>query len=125
MSYTISASRDLEFDLMIVVEHSGKVSRIYPEDLAEPCSLHTVVQTFLFGRYTDPVRVLAFNKAQQRSRDISKDIAEVVLQCALTEGKQLSETTRAFIEHHLTKSIGAKVNLTRLASGPFLPIRAL
>jgi hypothetical protein len=123
MSFAIPTVRSTEFDLTIVVEHSGKISRLYQGSLLEPSSLQTIVQNLLFGRYIDPIRVLAFNKARRRSRDISKDVAEVVLRRALREGKQVPDATRGFIEYHLTKAIGAEVNLMRLTSGPFLPIK--
>ncbi len=52
---------------------------------------------------------MAFDKARRYWQDISKAIAEVVIQRALREGKQVPEATRGFIEYHLAKAIGAEV----------------
>ncbi len=121
MSYAIPALRGTEFDLTVVVEHSGKVSRVYHENEFQPSTFQSVVQSFLLGRYTEPIRVMAFNKARRYWRDISKDIAEVVLRSALRKGQQVPEATRGFIEYHLAKAIGAEVSIMRLAGGAFVP----
>jgi hypothetical protein len=54
----------------------------------------------LTGQYSRPVRVVAFNTAEQWSRDVSEDIARAVAERAKSESRDMSEGTRQFLEEY-------------------------
>ena len=49
------------------------------------------------GKYSNPVRVVAFKLAEGWSRDVTEDVAEAVLKRGETEG-HLSEPAKKFVE---------------------------
>jgi hypothetical protein len=40
--------------------------------------LETVIGDLMFGQYSDPVRVVAFNTAEQWSADVSQEVAHEI-----------------------------------------------
>jgi hypothetical protein len=63
-------------DVCLVVDDFGRRGRAYCETDVETTDLETVIHDLLDGQYSNPVRVVSFNTAEGRSRDISADIAD-------------------------------------------------
>lgn len=59
----------------LVLDDLGRLGRVWREADAEATDLETVVMDLLQGQYKAPVRVIAFNAAEQWSQDVSEDIA--------------------------------------------------
>jgi hypothetical protein len=85
----------------IVRDDFGEVGRAYRETDEAEADERTIIDNFLSGQYSRPVRVVAFNTDEGSSRDVSEDIAHVVVERANSEGRHLSEGTRQFLEDHL------------------------
>jgi hypothetical protein len=81
---------------------SENFARAFVEtDIAE-ADRETVIRNFLIGRYSNALRVVAFNTAEGWSRDVSEDIADEVLERAFDADDNLSEDTKRFIDRHVT-----------------------
>jgi hypothetical protein len=85
----------------IVLDDFGKLGRAYRETDEAEADEATIIENMLRGEYSQPVRVVAFNSAEQLSRDVSEDIARAVADRVRNEGWQLNEGTRRFVEDHL------------------------
>jgi hypothetical protein len=59
----------------LVVDDLGRRGRVYRETYVEATDLETVISDLLSGEYSNPVRVVAFNTAEQWSQDVSEDVA--------------------------------------------------
>lgn len=84
----------------MVMEDLGRLGRIWPEADAEGTDLETVITDLLGGQYGSPVCVIAFNAAEQWSRDVSEDIAGELLRRCDLEGRDLPEGVQDFVERH-------------------------
>ena len=51
---------------------------VYRESEVERTDLETVINDFLTGQFSDPVRVVAFNTLEHWANDVSKDIAQMI-----------------------------------------------
>jgi hypothetical protein len=68
----------------IVVDDFGELGRAYRETDEAEADERTIIDDILTGQYSRPVRVVAFNTAEQWSRDVSEDIARAVAERART-----------------------------------------
>ena len=59
----------------LVAADFGRAGRAWVESDHETSDLKTVIQNLLTGRYTNPIRVIAFNTAERWSGDVSEDVA--------------------------------------------------
>jgi hypothetical protein len=67
-------------NVYLVVDDFGRNGRAYREADVETTDLETVFVDLLEGQYKSPVRVVAFNTAEQWSQDVSADIAHELRQ---------------------------------------------
>lgn len=76
----------------------GKLGSAYVE--TEPVTTEaTVVDNIMTGHYDLPLEVVAFSVQEGWARDVSEDIAGLVVGRARSEGRTLSEGARRFVEH--------------------------
>jgi hypothetical protein len=75
----------------VLDEFEGK--RIFRETGEEEADRKTVIQQIIGGQYAKPLRVIAFNTAEDWARDVTRDIAREIVE--MTE--PLSESARAFV----------------------------
>ena len=61
----------------------------------------TVIQNLLYGRYGEPLRVVALNVSESWSRDVSEPMAYRVREIAEREHYELTQKTLDFIEAHM------------------------
>ena len=59
----------------LVADHF-KTGSVWREADYEDTDLETVIQDLLSGQYNNPIRVVAFNTAEQWSQDVSEDVAQ-------------------------------------------------
>jgi hypothetical protein len=82
----------------------GKLGSAFVE--TEPVTTEAqVVDNLLTAQYDQPLEVVAFSVPEGWARDVSEDIAGLVVERARAEGKSLSEGTRRFVEKHLEEEL--------------------
>ena len=81
----------------IVLNDFGQLGRAYVETDEAKADERTVVNNISDGEYSNPIRVVAFNTAERWSRDVTEDIARVLLEREAREG-DLSEPAKKFTE---------------------------
>ena len=84
----------------IVLNDFGQLGRAYVETDEAAADLQTVVNKVSDGEYSNPVRVVAFNTAEEWSRDVTGDIARALLDREAREA-DLSESARTFVQRVL------------------------
>ena len=57
------------------------------------------------GEYTKPLEVIAFNVNEGWSRNVSEDIAGIVVEKARAEQNTLPKSAREFVEKHLDEEL--------------------
>jgi hypothetical protein len=65
-------------DVYLVVDDFGRNGRAWREADVEATDLETVILDLLEAQYENPVRVVAFNTAENWSQDVSSDVAQEV-----------------------------------------------
>jgi len=85
----------------VVLDDFGQLGRAYHEMDEQTADLDNVVDDILTGRFTKPLRVVAFNTAEGWSCDVSENVAWEVLKRSVAEGRKLTNGTRAFARFHL------------------------
>lgn len=86
----------------IVLDSSGSEHRFfYTEVDALDARKQNVIQNILTDRYSHPIRVIAFNLVQGWARDVTREIADAVLNCARSERRKLSPSAELFVERIL------------------------
>jgi hypothetical protein len=83
-----------------VLNDFGQLDRAYVETDEAAADEQTVVNNISDGEYSNPVRVVAFNTAEEWSRDVTDDIARALLDREAREA-DLSESARRFVERVL------------------------
>ena len=78
-------------------EQSGTASAETDVGVAD---LETVIGDLMSGQHSDPVRVVAFNAAEQWSADVSRDVAHEIRRRADLTGDDLAPSIAEFVETH-------------------------
>jgi hypothetical protein len=65
-----------DHNVYLVMDDLGRLGRVWREADVEAAELEAVILDLLSGQYRNPVRVVAFNTAEQWSQDVSADIAQ-------------------------------------------------
>jgi hypothetical protein len=60
---------------LVLDDFGERLGRAWRETDEERTDRETMVRDLLEGQYADPVRIVAFNTAENWSRDVSEDIA--------------------------------------------------
>jgi hypothetical protein len=97
----------------MVMEDLGRLGRIWPEAHVEATDLETVIAVLLDGQYRDPIGVIAFNTAEQWSRNVSEDIAQELLRRCDLEGRELPEGVQDFAERYVGNPSQLTLRLVR------------
>jgi hypothetical protein len=82
----------------------GRLGTAYVE--TEPVNTESeVVRNMLSGQYDRPLEVIAFSIAEGWARDVSEDIAGLVVAEARMHEQRLPEGARRFVEKHLDEDL--------------------
>jgi hypothetical protein len=92
---------DFDVAVHIVLDDFGALGRAYRETDETRGGLEEAIKDLLFGQFSNPIRIVAFNTSEGWARDVSEDVAWDVLKRARDEGVSLPETTRRFVEFHV------------------------
>jgi hypothetical protein len=82
----------------LVLDDFGLLGRAYRETDEAAANLSTLIDDMMTGQFNCPVRVVAFNTAEGWSRDVSGEVAGLVVERARKEGRRLTEGVREFAE---------------------------
>lgn len=99
--HTTSLAPEFDVTVHIALDDFGKAGRAYRETAEEAATFDTVVDGLMTGQFNHPVRVIAFNTREARSRDVSEDAARELLRRAAKEDKPLAGASRRFVESYL------------------------
>jgi hypothetical protein len=95
-----SLAPSLDVDIHLVLCRFGRAGLAYIETDPAEADATTVVQNLLYGRYRQPLRVVALNVSESWSRDVSEAMAYRVREIAEREDYELTEGTLQFLEAH-------------------------
>jgi hypothetical protein len=84
----------------IVLNDFGELGRAYVETDEAKADKETVLNNIDSGEYSNPIQVVAFNTAEEWSRDVTEDIARELLDREAKKG-DLSDSARKFVEQVL------------------------
>jgi hypothetical protein len=86
--------------LYLIVNNFGNLGTAFPETDIDKADLETIIGDLMSGQYSDPVRVVAFNTAEQWSADVSRDVAHEIRRRADLAGDDLAPSIAEFVETH-------------------------
>jgi hypothetical protein len=90
----------------LVEEDFGQHARGFVKTDAAEADRETIIRNLISGRYTAPLRVIAFNTAEGWSRDVSEDVANEVLDRAFDADEMLDRTPSSRMLPSVIGSIG-------------------
>src|SRR5258707_13722378 len=83
--------------IYLVVNNSGHLGTAFAETEVEQADLETVITDLMSGQYSDPVRVVALNTAENWVEDVSQDVARQTHRRVHLAGDDLPFSIEAFI----------------------------
>jgi hypothetical protein len=86
-----------DLEVCLVLDDFGRF-RAYREADEDEAYRETVIRNIFSGQHERPSRVVAFNKAEGWSRDITEDIAREILERAARKAEPLSKGVQDFVE---------------------------
>jgi hypothetical protein len=95
----------------LVVDEFSQHGRVFRETDVERADLETVIADLMTGQYNDPVRVVAFNTAEQWAEDVSEDVARELRRRADLANEDLSSVVEAFVERHSRRELQLTLRL--------------
>ena len=75
-------------DYYIVVNHYGRFGTAFAETDLDRANYETTTADLMSGQHCDPLRVIMFNPATNRSEDVSHAIAQEILRRLGLEGRE-------------------------------------
>jgi hypothetical protein len=64
-----------DHDVYLVADDLGRLGGVWAEAAIKRTDLEAVIQDLLTGQFKSPIRVVAFNTAEEWSRDVSTEVA--------------------------------------------------
>ena len=86
-----------DMTVYIVLNDFGPLGSAYVETDEAKADETTIIENILSGKYSHPVRVVAFNTAEGWSRDVTEDIARAVLVKACNKARSIGVAAQAFL----------------------------
>jgi hypothetical protein len=99
------APREPDVTVHIVLNDFGPLGRAYVETDETEADEATIVENILSGQYSHPLRVVAMNTAEGWARDVTEDIARVVLSKARSEDRSIGIAAQEFLVRVLGVSV--------------------
>jgi hypothetical protein len=85
----------------LVINNYGNFGPAFAETDVSEADLETVISDLTSGQYSDPVRVVAFNTAEQWAEDASEDVAREIIRRLDLAGDALPSSIAAFVDRNL------------------------
>jgi hypothetical protein len=80
----------------LVINNFGNLGSAFAETDVDKADLETIIGDLMSGQYGAPVRVVAFNTAEQWSADVSQDVAHEIRRRADLAGDDLAPSIAEF-----------------------------
>ena len=81
-------------------DFGGWFGQAWPETAVEDTNLETLIEDLLDGQYSNPVRIVAFNTAEGWSRDVSEEVAQMLLLRSAEQSHDLASSVREFVDRY-------------------------
>ncbi|MCP3398977.1 MULTISPECIES: hypothetical protein [unclassified Bradyrhizobium] len=102
----------LDRDIYLVLEDFGaRAGCAWRETDEDDTDRETIIRDILSGNYAYPIRIVAFNAIEGRSRDATSDLADELAQRVGSQGLEVSPALRAFINANSTRSLEEQLAL--------------
>jgi len=88
----------------VVEDHFGPLGRAYRETDLSVADRTTILNFLYSGKYSDPVRLIAFNTSEGWSRHVSHEFATELKRRADLECEELIGTIAEFVEFYATRT---------------------
>ena len=88
----------------IVLDDYGKAGRVYRETAEDQATLESVIDELLTGQFNNPVGVVAFNRSEEWSRDVSEDVVREVVKRVAKRHRTLAVSWRQFVETYVDEN---------------------
>jgi len=88
-------------DFHIVVNHFGRYGTAFVETDLDRADYETTIADLISGQYDDPLRVIMFNPATNRSGDVSRAMAQEILRRLDLAGDDVPPVLEEFINRHV------------------------
>ena len=111
-----SIAPSLDADVHLVLCRFGRAGLAYVETDPAEADATTVIQNLLYGRYGEPLRVVALNVSESWSRDVSEAMAYRVREIA--ERERLRTNTRNARLHRCAHRARDATHVAPLVSTP-------
>ena len=98
------APREPDVTVHIVLNDFGPLGSAYVETGEAEADEATIIENILSGQYSHPLRVIAFNTAEGWARDVTEEIARVVLSRA-RENRSIGIAAQEFLVRVLGVSV--------------------
>lgn len=92
----------IDRDIYLVLDDFGTLGRSWRETDEAETDRETVITSLMDGQYSAPVRVIAFNTAEGRSRDVSEDLADEIDRRCTMDGFDIPPLLMDFVDRHGT-----------------------
>ena len=88
-------------DVYLVLEDFGDwLGQAWRETDVEDTNLETLLRHLLEGQYSNPIRIVAFNTSEGWSRDVSEDVAQMLLLRSAEQSHDLASSVREFVDRY-------------------------
>jgi hypothetical protein len=86
--------------IFLVLEDFGYLGRAWRETRIEDSDVERIITDLLKGRYTNPVRLIAFNTSEGWSRDVSEDVARELQQRRADQMHEIPAGLQQFVARY-------------------------
>lgn len=85
---------------MVLDDFGGRLGRAWREVGSSRTEREMLITDLLDGQYNNPARIVAFNTAKGWSRDVSREIAELIAEETAADGFDVPPFLREFVARH-------------------------
>jgi hypothetical protein len=85
----------------LVIDRFAGLGTVYRETEVERADLETIITDLMAGQFNDPMRVVAFNKLEHWSEDVSEYIAFEIQTRSDIDGQDVPESIRDFVDSYV------------------------
>ena len=91
---------DSDDTIYLVADDFGQIGRAWREADYDTTDLETVIQGLLSGKYSNPIRVVAFNTGERWSEDVSEDVASELRRRCDLQMREVPAALYDFVDRH-------------------------
>lgn len=84
---------------LVLDDFGGRFGRAWRETMEGETDRIALIRDLLDGQYANPVRIVAFNTAEGRSRDVTENIAAELRDRCVDRG-EVPQSLQEFLTHH-------------------------